>query len=105
MKTLRLTEKILLYLLKSYIDNNNSSNARFTDITKNFPDYKEIEMIDAVSKLKDDGFLEIMYYNSKPGSIFVKVSKLREISELSFTSKGYDIYSSVMDMIKPHKKR
>lgn len=105
MQTLELVDKLLIYLLKSYKDNNNTSNVSFADVTKKFTDYEESQLIEAVTKLKIDGFLEVMYYNSKPGSIFVKLSALRQMNENVFKSKGYTIYKEIMDIIIPPKRR
>jgi len=41
MESLTLADKVLIYLLKSYKSNNNSSNASFSAVTKNFCEYVE----------------------------------------------------------------
>lgn len=105
METLNLADKVLIYLLESYKKNSNSSNAAFTAVTKNFSENEESELIEAVNKLKTDGFIEVMYYNSNPGSIFVKLSSLRQIGEGAFIDKGYNSFKQIMDVILPSKKR
>jgi len=105
METLNLADKVLIYLLESYKRNNNSSNASFSAVTKNFSEYEESQLINAVTKLKTDGFIEIMYYNSKPGAIFVMLSALRQINEDAFADKGYNSYSEIMCIILPSKQR
>ena len=104
MEILNLTDKVLIYLLESYKRNNNSSNASFSAVAKNFYEYEESQLINAVTKLKTDRFIEIMYYNSKPGAIFVMLSALRQIKEDTFIQKGYNSYSDIMDIILPYKK-
>ncbi|MEX1377209.1 MAG: hypothetical protein AB1Z23_07010 [Eubacteriales bacterium] len=105
MKTLNLTDKVLIYLLENYKRNNNSSNASFAAVASNFSKHEESQLIDAVTKLKTDGFIEIMYYDSKPGSIFVMLSALRQTKEDAFAEKGYNSYSEIMNIILPSKKK
>jgi len=105
METLNLADKVLIYLLESYKKNSSSSNSAFAAVTKNFSENEESQLIEAVNKLKADGFVEVMYYNSNPGSIFVKLSALRQIGESAFADKGYNSYNQIMNIILPSKKR
>ena len=105
MQALKLVDKLLIYLLKSYKENNNTSNLSFVDISKKFTDYEEVQLIEAITKLKTDRFIEVMYYNSKPGSIFVKLSAFSQMNENVFNSKGYTIYKEIMDIVVPPKRR
>ena len=105
MEKMNLTDKVLIFLLESYKRNINSSNAAFSTVAKNFYEHEESQLINVVTKLKADGFIEIMYYNSKPVAIFVMLSALRQTSEDTFAKKGYNSYSEIMGIILPSKQR
>ena len=105
MQEYQLIDKVLVYLVKCYKDSNNISNTSFKDVAANFTDIEESELITSINKLKSDGFLELMYYDSKTFTIYVNDSVIIQMDEDEFNSKGYYSYNEIADIIMPKKRR
>lgn len=100
MKTTRLADKVLVHLVKHYKATKGSAYTTFDIVTEHFTDIEEYQLADAVRLLSADGFLQIIGYDDKPGTIIINISALRQTEENTFIKKGYAVFREIMSFIR-----
>jgi len=98
LKTIKLADKLLLHLVKE-LKASNRQVFDFDSIQSAFPDQHSDSLVQAISLLEDDGFVNVLYADNIPYIITLRPAAIRHIEENTLLKKGYTLAKQIKDLI------